>query len=88
MKNRRNVSVLVVLLMAGALIGGILGEVLSQNAYLSWLNLGGNKDLFAFNLHPAINLRVLRFGFDIAFRISIGSILGMILGFLVYLRTR
>jgi len=87
MKNRRNPRNLVILLMVGALIGGILAEVLSQNAYLSWLNLGGQKDLFSLTLNPAIDLRVLRFGFDIAFRVSVGSILGMVLGLLVYFKT-
>ncbi|MCX7711355.1 MAG: DUF4321 domain-containing protein [Clostridia bacterium] len=90
MKNRRNPWVLLLLLLAGALIGGIAGEALVRFPYFQWVSFGGvngYRDLFAFSMHPALDLRVLKFGFDLSLSINAGSIVGMILGILVYLRT-
>lgn len=89
MRSRRNPWLLVVLLMAGALIGGICGELLSGYRYFGWMSFGGvngYRELFSFSLSPAVDLRVLRLGFDLSLKINAGSIIGMLLGFLVFLK--
>lgn len=89
MRNKRNPWVLLVLLLAGALIGGIAGEFLSQYSNFSWMSFGGTKgyrELFAFSLDPVIDTNIFRFGFNFALRINMGSIVGMILSIFVYIK--
>ena len=89
MRNKRNPWVLVVFLLAGALIGGVAGEFLSRFTYFTWMSFGGvdgYRDLFAFSMNPALDLRVLKFGFDVALGVNAGSILGMILAILIFIK--
>lgn len=89
MRNRKNPLILIILLLVGALAGGILGEFLSRYGYFSWMSFGGvngYKDLFAFSMNPAMDFRVIRFGFDVALKVNAGSIVGMILGILVFIK--
>jgi len=89
MKTKRNPWVLLILLLFGALIGGIAGEFLSSFPYFRWMSFGGAngyRDLFAASLNPAFDFRVVRFGFDLAFRVNAGSILGMILAVIIFIR--
>ena len=89
MRNRRSPWLFVLLLLAGALVGGLMGEYLSRFAYFSWMSFGGvngYRDLFAFSLHPALDVRVLRLGFDVALGINGGSILGMLLAIILFFR--
>lgn len=89
MRNRKNPWILVILLLAGAIIGGFAGELLSRYPYFAWMGLGepgGYKELFAFTLNPAINTGIMRLGFDFALRINAGSIVGMILSVIAFLR--
>lgn len=89
MRSRRNPWILCLLLLVGALVGGVAGEFLSQYPFFKWMSFGGAngyKDLFAFSLNPALDVRVLRFGFDFALRINAGSILGIILAIILFLR--
>lgn len=90
MRNRKSPWVLLLLLLSGALIGGIAGELVSQYQYFSWVSLGGTngyRELFAFSFNPLIDAHIIRFGFDFAFRINAGSLLGMILGIIIYVKT-
>lgn len=87
--NRRNPWVLLLLIFIGALIGGVGGEALSQIPYMDWISFGGlngYQELFAVSFHPLIDFRILRFGFDFALNINAGSIVGMLLSILLYVR--
>lgn len=89
MRNKKNPLFLFVLLLFGALIGGIAGEFLSRYPYLTWMSFGGvngYRDLFAFSLNPAVDFRVIRFGFDFALKVNAGSIVGIILAFFAFLK--
>jgi hypothetical protein len=89
MRNKRNPWVLLLLLLAGALIGGIAGEFLSQYPYFSWMSFGGTKgyrELTAFSLDPVIDTNIIRFGMSFALRINMGSIIGMLLSIFIYIR--
>lgn len=89
MKNRRNPWVLFLLLLAGAMIGSFAGEALAGFPYFSWVSFGGSngyRDLFAFSMHPLLDIRVLKLGFDVSLSVNAGSIVGMILGILVYIK--
>jgi len=89
MRNKRSPLILLILLLFGALIGGILGELLSNLTYFKWMSFGGlngYKDLFHFTLNPAMDFKVIKLGFDISFRINAGSILGIIIAFFTFLK--
>lgn len=89
MHGRKSIWVLIVFILSGALIGGLTGEFLSQYPYFTWMRFGsanGYKNLIAFSMDPLINTTVLRFGFNFAIGINMGSIIGMVLGILLYTR--
>ena len=89
MRNKKNPLLLFVLLLFGALIGGLAGEFLSRYPYMSWISFGGvngYKDLFSFSMNPALDFRVIRFGFDFALKVNVGSIAGIILAFFAFLK--
>lgn len=89
MRNRKSPWVLFLLLLAGALIGGVAGEILSQYQSLAWIGLGGPKgyrELLAFSLNPLVDTHVIRLGLEFALRVNVGSLLGMLLGIIVYTR--
>lgn len=89
MKNKHNPWILVLFLMAGALIGSFAGEYLSRFPYLAWMSFGGAtgyRNLFAFSMNPLLDIRVLKLGLDVSLSINAGSIIGMILGILAYIK--
>jgi len=89
MRGKRNPWILVILLLFGALVGGLVGEALSGYEYLKWMSFGGTdgyRNLFAFSLDPLIDTRVLKLGINMALRVNAGSILGMLAGLLVFSR--
>lgn len=89
MRNKRNPWILLILLLFGALVGGILGEFLSAYPYFTWMSFGGSngyKELFAFSMNPAFDFRVIRFGFDFALKVNAGSLAGIILAIFLFLK--
>lgn len=88
MRNRRNPWLLLVILLFGALVGGIAGEALSKVRYFEWMSFGGvdgYRDLISFTLQ-SLDFRVIRVGFDFALRVNAGSLIGIVLGILAYIR--
>lgn len=87
MRNRKSPWVLLLILFTGALIGGIAGELLFGYSGFAWIGLGGAngyRELFAYTFNPLVDTHFIRLGFDIAMRVNAGSLLGMILGIIVY----
>ena len=89
MRNRRSPWVLLLLILAGALIGGVAGGILARYPSLAWISLGGAngyRELLAFSMNPLVDTHVIRLGFEFALRVNAGSLLGMILGIILYTR--
>jgi len=89
MRSKKSPWVLCILLLFGALIGGIAGEFLCRYPFFAWMSFGGvngYRELFAFTLAPAFDFRVVRLGLDFALRINGGSILGMIFAIILFIR--
>lgn len=89
MRNKKSPWILLILVMFGSLIGGIAGEFLARFPYLYWMDFGGvngYRDLFSISMDPAFDIRILRFGFDVALRVNAGSILGIVLAVFVFIR--
>ena len=77
----RNFWILLLLLLAGIVLGGFVGEMTKGIAGLSWLNFGQS---FGFDNPLVINLGILVLTFGINIRITMASIIGVAISLLVY----
>lgn len=77
------------MVVCGAVIGGLVAEILSPYPFFQWMSLGGSegyRELFSFNLDPLLDTYALRMGLNLAVRINAGSIIGIFLAILLYTR--
>ncbi len=80
MKIRGNLT-LMILILAGIVVGSLLGNVLGKVSSLSWLSYGLNLGT------PSpwqLNLGVMTLTFGISVNFTIASIIGVILGIIAY----
>jgi hypothetical protein len=87
MRRSGNAWILLIMVICGAVIGGLAAEILSPYPFFKWMSLGGSggyRELFAFSFNPLIDMHVLKFGFNLAVRINAGSIIGIFLAILLY----
>jgi len=88
-RNRKSPWIMLLLILAGALIGGIAGGLLAKYPGFEWISLGGTngyRELLAFSMNPLVDTHVIRLSFEFALRVNAGSLLGMILGIILYTR--
>lgn len=84
---RKNSIVLLILMLAGVVLGGFLGHLARDISWLSWLNYGQSFGLTGTGgsaLVLDLGVLVLQFGLQI--KITIASIIGMVLAFFIYHR--
>ena len=77
----KNYWTLLLLVLAGIVLGGFIGELTSNISFLSWLNYGqsiGLSDPLVLNL----GILVLTFGLKI--KITIAGIIGILIAILIY----
>ena len=72
---------LIILILAGLVIGGLLGQLAAKVDFLWWL---GYSQTFGITTPLQLNLSVIQLTFAIAFDISIASIMGMLIGICIY----
>ncbi|MCR4745966.1 MAG: DUF4321 domain-containing protein [Lachnospiraceae bacterium] len=80
MKLRGNFTLLI-LILAGIVVGSLLGNVLGQVSSLSWLSYGLNIGT------PSpwqLNLGVMTLTFGISVNFTVASVFGVILGIIAY----
>jgi len=82
---KKNSMVLILLMLAGVVLGGFIGHLAKDISWLSWLNFGqsfgiNSADGSAF----VLNLGVLTLQFGLQIKITIASIFGIVLAFFVY----
>lgn len=77
----KNIWVLLVFLLAGLVIGGLLGKLASEISWLWWLSYGQS---FGLSNPIVLDLNVLKLTFGVVFDINIASIIGMILAVFIY----
>lgn len=79
----KNNWALFLLILAGIVIGGFISELTAGVSWLSWLGYGQT-----FGIDSAsplvLNLGVMVLTFGLTIRITIGSIVGIILAILIY----
>lgn len=69
------------LILAGIVIGGFIGQLAAGTNALSWLNYGQN---FGFDTPMVLNLGILVVSFSLSIRITIASIIGILLAIIIY----
>ncbi len=73
----------ILILLAGLVVGGLIGQLASGVSALSWLNFGQS---FGVQNPFVLDLGILVLTFGLTIRISIASVIGIILGVIVYRR--
>lgn len=77
----KNIWILLVILLAGLVVGGLLGELASGIPWLWWLSYGQS---FGLSEPLVLNLNVIQLTFGLVFKLNIASIIGMIIAIFVY----
>jgi len=86
--SRKNGIVFTLLMLAGVVIGGFLGYLTRDISWLSWLNYGQEFGLGSPDGSGAlrVNIGVIIFTFGLSIKISIASIIGVIISMFIYSR--
>ena len=77
----KNIWILLVFLLAGLVVGGLLGNLASEVSWLSWL---AYEQEFGLESPIVLDLSVMKLTFGLMFEINIASIIGMILSIFIY----
>jgi len=77
----KNAWVLIILMLAGIVLGGFIGTLTQNIEGLSWLNYG---QAFGLDSPIELNLGILIITFGLSIKITIASIIGMILAAVIY----
>ena len=77
----KNSWTLLLLLLSGIVLGGFIGEMMAGISGFSWLNYG---ESFGLNTPLVLNFGILVITFGLTIRITMASIIGVILAILVY----
>jgi Domain of unknown function (DUF4321) len=72
---------LFLLILAGIVLGGFIGSLAEGLTYLNWLNYGQS---FGFENPIILNLGILVITFGLNIKITIASIIGVILAIIIY----
>jgi len=82
---KRNSFVLLILMLAGVVLGGFIGHLAKDISWLSWLNYGQTFGLTgAGGSALVLELGVLALQFGLQIRITIASIIGMVIAFFIW----
>ena len=75
---------LVLMILAGIVIGGFIGYVVRDVPYLSLLNYGKDFSIGGSNEGTLVRFSILILNFALAVKINIASIIGIILSVIIY----
>ena len=77
----KNIWILLVFILSGLVVGGLLGQLASNVDWLWWLSY---NQTFGLQDPIVLDLSVVSITFALMFRISVASIIGMLLAILIY----
>ena len=77
----KNYWTLLLLVLAGIVLGGFIGELPSNISFLSWLNYGQS---FGLSDPLVLNLGILVLTFGLKIKITIAGIIGILIAILIY----
>ena len=82
---KKNSLVLLLLMLAGVVLGGFLGTLTKDISWLSWLDYGNSFGLTGADGSALIlTLGVLTIQFGLPINITIASIIGIVVAFYLY----
>ena len=77
----KNYWTLLLLVLAGIVLGGFIGELTSNVSFLSWLGYGQS---FGLSDPLVLNLGILVLTFGLKIKITIAGIIGILIAILIY----
>lgn len=77
----KSMWILIVFILAGIVIGGLLGDLAANSSGLWWLAYGQQ---FGLSEPLSVDLSIIKFSFSLMIKLNISSILGMILAIFIY----
>lgn len=77
----KNIWILFIFLLAGLVLGGLLGELASKVDFLWWLSYG---ETFGLTAPIELDLNVITITFGLGFKMNVASIIGMAIAIFVY----
>ena len=77
----KNAWALLILILCGIVLGGFIGTLAAGIPFLSWLGYG---QVFGLSQPMILDLGILVLTFRLTIKISIASILGMIIAIIIY----
>ena len=77
----KNIWILIVFLLAGLVIGGLLGKLAGEVPALWWLSY---EQEFGLDNPLVLDLNILKLTFGLMIHINVASIIGMIIAIFVY----
>lgn len=80
----RNSWALVLVLLAGLVIGGFIGHYMEGVPYFGWLAYGQN---FGITEPVGIDLGIIKLQFGLLLRINVSGVIGLLIGIFLYKRT-
>ena len=77
----KNIWILIIFILSGLVIGGLIGELATRVDWLWWLSYG---QTFGLSDPIVLDLSVVQITFVLMFKISVASIIGMLLAIIIY----
>ena len=77
----KNIWILIIFILSGLVVGGLLGELASKIDWLWWLSYSQS---FGLESPIVLDIGVMKITFALMFKISISSIIGMVLAIFIY----
>lgn len=80
-KSSKNAWALALLILCGIVLGGFIGMLTQNVPALSWLNYGQS---FGLSSPVTLDLGILVISFGLSIKITVASIIGVILSIIIY----
>ena len=77
----KNFWILLIMLLAGIVLGGFMGQLAEGISWLRWLNYGQS---FGLNSPLVIDFGILVITFGLSIQITMASIIGLALALIIY----
>ena len=77
----KNFWILLIMLLAGIVLGGFMGQLAEGISWLSWLNYGQS---FGLNSPLVVDFGILVITFGLSIQITMASIIGLALALIIY----
>ena len=77
----RNIWILLIMLLAGIVLGGFMGQMAEGIPWLGWLNFGQS---FGLDSPLVVNFGILVITFGLTIKITMASIIGVAIALIIY----